>query len=723
MRRTFSARPIAGLLLALILSACGGGDDAAQAPNPQPPAAANIASAGTEVRIRADAAGPIAAAEVLVPADAVTDGNVQIDITHEDAAPAPLRPEAVAAGAVIVSKTIVLTKNRPGSFDNALTVTVPYDVNALRPGDVPSVLFWDEDAGSYTAMAVTAVDAAKGLVSFRTAHFSKYVVAAIPGLGNQVSGTTPTTTPTTLDADSGFRPSGDAFFRANISSYSSPGGNCLGMASYADWFYERARTPLNNGTGLFSTYIEGNPAAQVDDVTAEELIVRAHAASSQAWSAHLLQKYTQLGAEATATSLIQALKLTGKPVLFVMYGNPSWWDKYVLGKASWGHALVAYRYSQADGVFYLYDPNLRGDDTAGIRYTPGQGFQGLTKTGLYPTEPDQFGFDAVGSVYSPADMRALFDGAKAGWNDGQYGKFTISSLTLDPATRTAVVSDRTQVRMTGSIASSGGAAGNEPNTVDVYVAGSKVGSYPVANKAFDFVLPALPDAPSTEVLMVARCDKCTPAGAVGSLKTSIYGTFTRLRIKSGSILANWGFEAGTFDFWDSMRTTWQGGTPIVPSDKSTIVSSGFDPIANTIAMVLHGNHAARINNQDNSYHISTVTRDIVVPSDAATFALAFNWAAVLEDPQHDPADQPYVDISVTNTTSGEVLYKRRYYANDPSFPGWKSFQNGQWKAIDWQSVRLDSLERFKGNTLRVVVEAADCALGGHGGYAYFDAEE
>lgn len=722
-------RLLCSLVLAAALAACGGGDDRSPDPStpttPTTPATpANVATAGQEARIAVqDAASPIAGATVVVPADAVAEGSVQIGIRHEDAPPGPLRAEALAEGAVFASKTIVLTKNRPGSFDTAVAVTMPYDAASLQAGDVPSVLYWDETAGDYQAVAVTAFDPTAGTVTFRTAHFSKYVVAAIRGLGAQVAGTSAPASAAALDADSGFRPSADAFFRANISSYSSPGGNCLGMAAYADWFFERARTPLNGGTGLFASYREGDPAAQADDVTAEELIVRAHAAASQEWGARLLARYSSLGAEATATSVIQAIKLTGKPQLFLMYGNPTWWERYLLGKASWGHALVAYRYSQADGVIYLYDPNLRGDDQAGIRYAPGQGFTGLTKTGLYPTEPDMFGFDSLNGIYSPADMRALFDGAAGGWNDGRFGRIDVTNMAVDPATRTAAIADRRNVRLAGTVTSSGGQAGNEPNTVDVYVAGSLVGSFPMQGRQFDVALPPLPEAPSTEVLMVARCHQCAPAGAVGARKTSIYGTFTRLRLKSGSALDNWGFEAGSFAFWDSVRTLWRGGMPVQPSDKSEVVGSGFDPIATSISTVLHGRFAARINNSDNGYHISRLTRDVAVPSDAASYSLAFNWAAVLEDPQHDDADQPYVDISVTHPGSGEVLYKRRYFANDPSFPGWKAFRNGQWKAIDWQAVRLDGLERFKGQTLRVVVEAADCALGAHGGYAYFDAEE
>lgn len=713
--------------IAAALTACGGGGDAT-APDDTTVAAApaaNIATAGKESTIAiTDPASPMAGTSVVVPADAVASDSVEVNIGFEEKAPGPLRAEAVTEGAVIVSKTLVLTKNRPGSFDNAVTVTMPYDAASLQPADVPTVLYWDEQNNDYQAVAVVDFDAAKGLVSFRTVHFSKYVVVAIKDLGAQVAGTA-TGAPMNLDADSQFRPSADAFFRTNISSYSSPGGNCLGMSSFADWFFERAKSPLNSGKGLFSTYIEGNPNLADDDITAEELIARAHAVSSQAWGARLKEQYSKLGQAATATQLIQALKITGKPQVFLMWGNPNWLQTHIFGEASWGHALVVYRYSATDGVFYFYDPNLRGDDTAGVRYAPGKGFQGLTKTGMYTPEPDQFAFDSKDSIYSPGDMRALFDGAASQWPEGQYGKVTITSPVIDPKSRTGVVSDGSAVHVIGSVSSAGGEAGNEPNTVDLYVAGTKQGSFPVKSGQFDATLPALKDGPATEVLLVARCDQCTPrvGGKPVGNKTSIYGTFSRFRIKSGSVLENWGFEKGDFSLWDSVRFLWGGSGVVNPSDKSVVVSPGTDPIATSITTVLHGNHAVRVNNFDNAYHISRIVRDIPVPADGSPFSLSFNWAAVLEDPQHAPAQQPYVNVEVDDLTTGDVIRKRHYFANDPSFPDWKSYQGGQWKAIDWQTEQLTGLESRKGHTLRVTIEAADCSLGGHGGYAYFDAEE
>jgi hypothetical protein len=76
---------------------------------------------------------------------------------------------------------------------------------------------------------------------------------------------------------------------------------------------------------------------------------------------------------------------------------------------------------------------------------------------------------------------------------------------------------------------------------------------------------------------------------------------------------------------------------------------------------------------------------------------------------------------VENKTKGIVLYTKRFYSNDPSYSGWKSYRNDKWRSIPWQLVDLP-VAQYAGDqiTIRVV---ADCALGAHGGYAYLDVEE
>jgi hypothetical protein len=168
----------------------------------------------------------------------------------------------------------------------------------------------------------------------------------------------------------------------------------------------------------------------------------------------------------------------------------------------------------------------------------------------------------------------------------------------------------------------------------------------------------------------------------------------------------------------------KSGNPggIVTPTKLTVVNVGFDPIATDIPTAVFGQHAAKVNDEDNNFHTTFVAQTATVPA-SGNPQLNFKWAAVLEDPQHPAEDQPFVQVTVKNVTKNIVLYERSFFTNDPAFTGWKSYQSGNWKAIDWQTVVLTGLSQYAGDQIELKMVGADCNQGGHGGYVYLDGEE
>jgi len=711
------------LLTVLALAACSRGGSDEQSSEIPPPAQiedpVQIDNSKDRTISIDDPQSPIFGTKVLISGGTIPLGNVDVSIGYEDVAPGELNVESIAEGATFLSKTIVLSKNMEGTFDKPLIVTVPYNASLLESDDVPSVFYWNPETASYQAVAVISFDPVAGFVKFQTAHFSKYVVIGSKGFSRRLKDSLrPGSSNGIVPVTTGFIPSQDSFFRSNISSYSSPGGNCLGMASYADWFFESAKIPLNGGVGLKSSYLEGDLAISSDDIVAEELIVRAHAAASQVWARRLKERFSELTSFQVGVSLMLQMIVSRAPQIFLMYGNPTWSEIFLTDKKSWGHALVAYSYDFNTKQFRLYDPNLPGDNSMAIGFDE-KGFGSLSKVGLYDPEPNVFAYDSVGSIYSPGDMRALYEGARGGWSDGQFGEIQLSSPALSPNDLEATVSASNDIVISGTLIPKNGDVNATPDRVDIYVGGSKVGTTMLANNQFTYTISSLPNPARTEVALVAY-----RLNSLGNNVASIYGTFKKFQLRvAGSSIENFGFELNNFTYWFSERHTWNNQSQVVPSDKSEVVAAGFDAIATDVRRVLYGQSAVRVNNSDDDYHISTISRDIIVPIDAQQFRLAFNWAAVLEDPDHPPEDQPYVLVRVVNTTKNIVLYEKRYYSNDPSYAGWIPYRNGRWKAIDWQPVLIDNLEIYRGDTIRLHIEGADCGQGAHGGYVYFDAEE
>lgn len=231
--------------------------------------------------------------------------------------------------------------------------------------------------------------------------------------------------------------------------------------------------------------------------------------------------------------------------------------------------------------------------------------------------------------------------------------------------------------------------------------------------------------------------------------TTVYALFT-----------NGGFEDGTFSSWtvehgmnSTVGLTITGGVPtaenIVHEDGTTpgyqaggwtdndyylnqprnFITSGTDndAIAVILPLVKYGSHSARGNSQDYNYHATRISQqDSITSADVdpidGRIHIRFAWAAVLEDPGHPPNAQPYFHISLTKVSDNTVLYSQFFYSNQPGL-SWRSdnIALSGWKWVPWQEVDLDVTDNVVvGDSIRIELSAADCAYGGHGGYAYLD---
>ena len=196
-----------------------------------------------------------------------------------------------------------------------------------------------------------------------------------------------------------------------------------------------------------------------------------------------------------------------------------------------------------------------------------------------------------------------------------------------------------------------------------------------------------------------------------------------VKIQGQSFFTNMGFETGDFTGWSHESHTWKKPAPgSYTPEKSAIVTQDDDYIAGPfISQVYLGNYSTRVNSGDDKWHISTISQTATVP-DVINPIVEFYWAAVLEDPNHPSADQPYLNITVKDENTGYYLYQRHFYSNDPAYSGWISILDqyqSLWRCIAWQKVFF-SLASAVGHDITINVEAADCGEGAHGGYVYVD---
>jgi hypothetical protein len=504
--------------------------------------------------------------------------------------------------------------------------------------------------------------------------------------------------------NTGFRPAEDGFFVRNFGAFDAPGGSCLGMANYAGWYYSRKKK--TDGDSLFDSYREGVVEREEDDENVRELISRAYMFSSQFWAKRAMHEQAVEGERFTGIYLVHTMLFTGDPQTLLMSDS--------VPIRSFGHAATVYAYDADQGRFEVYDNNVPGEPVF-LSWNPVTGFGDYTK---YNGLAKEFAFDAMHSTFSPATFELLYEGVEGGWPASKFARLTLTAPAPDPAKKGRYLAEGADnVVLTGSVPRIAGENAGVQRYAHLYLGTADSAGVAAVDASgnFSFTIPKLPAATGTETfVLVSESDKTWRRG----LRSLFHA---ELKARDSLFFSNFGFEKGDFSDWTSERDVWGGGDKVVPSDKSSIVSPGADPIATDLQVVQFGRHAARVNNDDPDYHISTVQQMARVP-DASNPVIRFSWSAVLQDPQHVPEEQPYVQVRVVNLTRGQVLYDRRYYSNDPTYSGWKTYADGEWAAIAWQPVEI-AVREFIGDDIQVTVTAADCALGGHGGYAYLDADE
>ncbi|CAK7053710.1 MAG: hypothetical protein BACD_02595 [Bacteroides rodentium] len=205
-----------------------------------------------------------------------------------------------------------------------------------------------------------------------------------------------------------------------------------------------------------------------------------------------------------------------------------------------------------------------------------------------------------------------------------------------------------------------------------------------------------------------------------------------------AIFQNGYFETGDFSNWEmgyGLNYGLGGSHPFTAND--VIITSGgkeilevvghiFDPRAPQLTLPRQGNFTAKVNDETNNYHLNYISqKDTLTEADRdptdGKLHVRFTYAAVLEDPNHEPNGQPYFYVQLKDLTTDEVLYYDFAYSNQPGRVFFTTYYSGTWRSTPFIDVDMEVPDSSLNHELEVRVLAADCAHSGHGGYVYVDA--
>lgn len=198
---------------------------------------------------------------------------------------------------------------------------------------------------------------------------------------------------------------------------------------------------------------------------------------------------------------------------------------------------------------------------------------------------------------------------------------------------------------------------------------------------------------------------------------------------------NLGFEQGSYDNWflmegqvDSMgstalMTTVLGSMNHWIIERSTPVELdmyGKFPISSPNG----SRYSVMIGSNAPDRSASQLGYTFQVPTNTTGYSVIFNYAVVLQNPDHEPHQQPKFSVRVFNLTDGRYIQCSSYdFVAGFSAPDFvQSDVDFSVYYKPWSSVTLN-LGAYAGKTLQLEFVVNDCTLGAHFGYAYLDVNE
>lgn len=198
------------------------------------------------------------------------------------------------------------------------------------------------------------------------------------------------------------------------------------------------------------------------------------------------------------------------------------------------------------------------------------------------------------------------------------------------------------------------------------------------------------------------------------------------------------FEKGNFEGWfcDTGRVSTEFGPRIItlntspPTiDRHVMLSAAqgdrFDLYGGFPVLCPNGSgYSIKLGNALASKGAERLYYTFTIPPTKNEFSLVYNYAIVLQDPGHLPAQQPRLSIEVLNVTDNvkDTCSSFDFVVNG-GLPGFLT-SNMDVMGIpvrykNWSAASIN-LDGKAGKTFRISFTTTDCSLGDHFGYAYID---
>jgi gliding motility-associated-like protein len=185
---------------------------------------------------------------------------------------------------------------------------------------------------------------------------------------------------------------------------------------------------------------------------------------------------------------------------------------------------------------------------------------------------------------------------------------------------------------------------------------------------------------------------------------------------------NWTCEAGTVSVVGGVNTPNLVVTPPIPGRHTIISTRSHDPYGGFNRLCPNGSlFSVQLGNNSSGAQAEGVSYIYNIPATATSFSILFNYAVVLQNPNHAPEEQPRFRARIIDmTTNAPIPCVTFDFTSSSNLPGFQvSPVDPSVIYKDWTPVSIN-LSGLAGRTIKLEFITSDCTRGGHFGYAYLD---
>lgn len=214
--------------------------------------------------------------------------------------------------------------------------------------------------------------------------------------------------------------------------------------------------------------------------------------------------------------------------------------------------------------------------------------------------------------------------------------------------------------------------------------------------------------------------------------------FCHTKITAQDCPPNIDFEDGTFSNWtcytgsvaasggQNVITLFPSGGPVGNQHTMYSAGAGNDRYGDFPINCPNGSgHSIRLGNDQGGGLAEGISYEFTIPANQNTYSLIYHYAVVFQDPNHQPFQQPRLEIEAKNITDDAVIYcsSFTFFPNGSLLPGFyvspiQVDTTDIW-CKNWTAVSIN-LNDMAGKTIRLFFKTADCTFTRHFGYAYID---